>query len=271
MRWDLDGGCSVEKSSTTHLDFVIFTKLMKEECFWVFPPLDVFPQLRRTESYFQLLWSDCWYVCVPPAECVLHQLPAAPPGSAESDDRRRRQQVSGGREQQTQAAGVQLRRHQTHEAHLDVLSGKPLSERRGCECTTAHKKDVARSSCAMLQPLSVAAALILLFVHWYSVCSRNFLLVLVCRTDSPWIENAFSWFKWVGSVHLPPHFVSCRTRIILLLFFFFFLFFYAVGVWKAHLLQLDNELSHIHSFWLITTFCLIFNLHTFNVVSKCDG
>ena len=53
-------------------------------------------------------------------------------------------------------------------------------------------------------------------------------------------------------------------------FFDFFFFFNPVGVLKAHLLQLDNELSHIHSFWLITTFCLIFNLHTFNVVSKCD-
>lgn len=58
------------------------------------------------------------------AECLLHQLPAAPPRRAESDHRRRRQQVSGGREQQTPAAGMQLCRYQTHEADLDVHSGK---------------------------------------------------------------------------------------------------------------------------------------------------
>jgi len=60
-----------------------------------------------------------------PAERVLHQLPAASPGSAESDNRWRRQQVFGRREQQTQAAGVQLRSYQAHEAHLDVHSGEP--------------------------------------------------------------------------------------------------------------------------------------------------
>lgn len=226
-------------------------------------------ECSHPSMFFLLSAAAVWLlVCLcPPAECVLHQLPAAPPGSAESDDRRRRQQVSGGREQPAQAAGVQLRRHQAHEAHLDVLSGKPHSERRSCKCAAANKKDAASSGCAVLQPLSVAASLISLFVRWYSVCSRNFLLVLVCRTEAPWIYSAFSWFKWVGSVlFFPPHFVSCRAQIILRLFFFF----YPVGVLKAHLLQLDNELSHIHSFWLITTFCLIFNLHTFNVVSKCD-
>lgn len=150
----------------------------------MFPPLDVF-----------LTFSRCGLivgVSVSPAECVLHQLPAAPPGSAESDDRRRRQQVSGGREQPAQAAGVQLRRHQAHEAHLDVLSGKPHSERRSCKCAAVNKKDAASSGCAVLQPFSVAASLISLFVRWYSVCSRNFLLVLVCRTEAPWIYSTFS-------------------------------------------------------------------------------
>lgn len=58
-----------------------------------------------------------------PAECLLHQLPTAPAGSAEPNHRWWWQQVSGGCKQQTSAPGVQLRGHQTHEAHLGVYAG----------------------------------------------------------------------------------------------------------------------------------------------------
>lgn len=63
-----------------------------------------------------------------PAECLLHQLAAAPLGSSEPDHRRRRQQVSGGREQPAAATGVQLRLYQAHEAHVDVQSGKTRTD-----------------------------------------------------------------------------------------------------------------------------------------------
>lgn len=128
-----------------------------------------------------------------PAECVLHQLPAAAPGSAESDNRWRRQQMSGGREQQTQTAGVQLRSYQAHEAHMDVHSGKKktqTNEDNYIITTRSSMNKTTNSSCAQVLAISHPPFRCRLwsqwFANWYSVCSCN---VLLSR-----FECAFSFF-----------------------------------------------------------------------------
>lgn len=77
-----------------------------------------------------------------PAECLLHQLPAAAPRRPEPHHRRRRQQVSGGRQQQAAATGVQLRLNQAHEAYLDLCTGTAQQMRMELNLTAAMPSEV---------------------------------------------------------------------------------------------------------------------------------
>lgn len=132
--------------------------------------------------------SPC--LCLP-AECLLHQLAAAPLGSSEPDHRWRRQQVSGGREQPTAATGVQLCLHQAHEAHLDVQSGKAhtgRSLRVRLSIQTAHSQ--VRHHKLQLWACFThfsSSALMNLWTRWFANrFSRSFLPVRLCWTNTPW-------------------------------------------------------------------------------------
>lgn len=156
------------------------------------PYYDVSPQLSRNELFS---WRPSSNVCETssltsffcfPAECVLHQFPAASPGSAESDNWWRRQQVSGGCEQQTQTAGVQLRSYQAHEAHLDVHSGKKKKEKGNTQT-----KKVAQSQAD---------------AQWTRKTTN-------CGTISYLLDQ--SSMVWVDFVRLPLHFISIQLLVLL--------------------------------------------------------
>lgn len=156
--------------------------------------------------------SSILCLCLP-AECLLHQLTAAPLGSSEPDHRWRRQQVSGGREQQTAATGVQLCLYQAHEAHLDVQSGKTHTDWSLCarlNIQTAHSqvRHYKLQLWACFTHFSSSALMSLWsrrFANWFS-CS--FLPVPLGWTNAPWCDvgiftvHAFFFFSLCPCVNM---------------------------------------------------------------------
>ncbi len=145
-----------------------------------------------------------------PAECVLHQLAAVSPGGAQPHDRRWWQQVSGGREQQTQAAGVQLRSYQTHEAHLDVHSGKPWTT-KGPQVwmfTAALEARTFMISKNCFTHQFCFNSLLILPVCYVVFCIFITSSCLDLLDQSSMVAECVSTIQLLGFVTLPLHFVS---------------------------------------------------------------